>query len=60
MGLIFGGAYNRRSLSTEANLHLKIDWASLIVGRKFTTFSLFHSVFEGNFPSTSPQGGFFA
>ena len=35
-GLIFGGAYIRRGLSTEGNLRFKIDWASLIVGRKFT------------------------
>ena len=35
----------------------KIDWASLIVGSKFTVFALFYySVFEGNFPSTSPRG----
>ena len=31
-GLIFGGAYIRRGLSTEENLRFKIDWASLIVG----------------------------
>ena len=33
----------------------KIDWASLIVGRKFTVFALLYFVFEGNFPSTSPR-----
>ena len=33
----------------------KIDWASLIAGRKFTVFALFYFVFEGNFP-TSPRG----
>ena len=33
----------------EGNLHFKIDWASLIVGRKFTVFALFYFVFEGNF-----------
>ena len=27
-----------RGLSTERNLHFKIDWASLIVGSKFTGF----------------------
>ena len=32
----------------EGNLRLKIDWASLIVGRKFTFFALFYFVFEGN------------
>ena len=42
----------------EENLHFKIDWASLIVGRKFTVFALFYFVFEGNFPSTSSQGGY--
>ena len=35
-GLIFGGAYIRRGLCTEGNLRVKIDWASLIVGSKFT------------------------
>ena len=39
----------------EGNLRLKIDWASLIVGSKFTVFALFYFVFEGNFPSTSPR-----
>ena len=37
-------------------MHFKIDWASLIVGSKFTIFALFYFVFEGNFPSTSPWG----
>ena len=37
----------------------QIDWASLIVGSKFTVFALFYFVFEGNFPSTSPQWGLF-
>ena len=40
----------------EANLRLQIDWASLIVGGKFTVFALFYFVFEGNFPSTSSRG----
>ena len=57
-GLIFGGAYIRRDLSTEGNLRFKIDWASLMVGNKFTVFALFYFVFEGNFPSTSPQGAY--
>ena len=35
-------------------MRFKIDWASLIVGSKFTVFALFYFVFEGNFPSTSP------
>ena len=29
----------------EGNLRFKIDWASLIVGRKFTVFVLFFSFF---------------
>ena len=33
----------------EGNLRFKIDWASLIVGRKLTVFALFKYVFEGNF-----------
>ena len=59
MGLIFGGAYIRRGLCTEGNLRFKIDWASLIVGRKFTVFALFYFLFEGNFPSTRPQGSLY-
>ena len=51
-GLIFGGAYLR------GNLCFKIDWASHIVGSKFTIFALFYLVFDGNFPSTSPQGAY--
>ena len=44
-----------RGLSTEGlNLRFKIDWASLIVGSKFTVFALFYFAFEGNFLSTSP------
>ena len=39
-------------------MRLQIDWASLIVGSKFTVFVLFYFVFEGNFPSTSPQGAY--
>ena len=35
-------------------MRFEIDWASLIVGSKFTVFALFYFVFEGNFPSTSP------
>ena len=36
-------------------MRFKIDWASPIVGSKFTVFALFYFVFEGNFPSTSPR-----
>ena len=39
-------------------MHFKIDWASLVVGSKFTIFTLFYFVFEGNFASTSPQGAY--
>ena len=47
-----------RGLSTEGNLRFKIDWASLIVGRKFTVFVSFYFVFEGNFQVQSPQGAY--
>ena len=33
----------------------QIDWASFIVGSKFSVFALFYLVFEGSFPSTSPR-----
>ena len=56
-GLIFEGAYIRRGLSTEGNLRFETDWASLIVGSKFTVFALFYFVFEGNFPK--PPGGLY-
>ena len=42
----------------EGKLMFKIDWASLIVGSKFTVFALFYFIFEGNFPSTSPRGAY--
>ena len=48
----FWGAYLRRDIRFD------IDWASLIVGRKFTVLALFYFVFEGNFPSTSPRGAY--
>ena len=40
----------------EGKLRFKIDWASLIVGRKFTIFALFYFVFEGNFKYKPPGG----
>ena len=40
----------------EGNLRFKIDWASLIVGRRFTVFALFYFVFESNF-QVQAQGG---
>ena len=58
VGLILATAlaYIRTGLSTEGNLRLKTDWASLIVGRKFTVFALFYFVFEGNFQGQAPPG----
>ena len=44
------------SLFTEGNLHFKIDWANLIVERKFSVFALFYSLFEGNFQVQAPGG----
>ena len=42
----------------EGSLHLQNDWASLILRSKSTVFALLYFVFEGNFPSTSPQGAY--
>ena len=42
----------------ERNLRFEIDWASLIVGRKFTFFALFYFVFEGNFQVQAPGGAY--
>ena len=39
-------------------MRFKINWASLIVGSKFTVLALFYFVFEGNYPSTSPRGAY--
>ena len=36
-------------------MRFKIDWASLIVGRKFIVFALFYFVFEGNFQVQGSQ-----
>ena len=48
-------------------MHFKIDWASLIVGRKFADFALFYFVFEGKYKPPEGlylegrfNGGFFA
>ena len=38
----------------EGNLRFKIDWASLIVGSKFTVLALFYFVFECNFQVQAP------
>ena len=40
----------------EGNLRFKIDWASLIAGRKCTVFALFCYVFEGYFQVQAPRG----
>ena len=47
-----------RGLSRREICVSTIDCASLIVGSKFTVFTLFYFVFEGNFPSTSPWGAY--
>ena len=39
-------------------MRFKIDWASRIVGSKFTILAWFYFVFEGNFSSTSPWGAY--
>ena len=39
-------------------MRFKIDWASLIVGSKFTVFALFYFVFEGNFQVQAPWGAY--
>ena len=39
-------------------MRFKIDWASLIVGMKFTVFSLFCFVSEGNFQVQAPGGAY--
>ena len=39
-------------------MRFKIDWASLIVGSKYTVLALFYLLFEGNFQSKSPRGAY--
>ena len=39
-------------------MRFKIDWASHVIGSKFTVFALLYFVFEGNFPSTRPRGAY--
>ena len=39
-------------------MSFKIDWASLVVGSKFTIFALFYFVLQGNFPGSSPRGAY--
>ena len=55
-GLIFGWGYIRRGLSTEGHLRFKIDWANLIVGRKFTVFALFCLYLRGISKYKLPEG----
>ena len=49
----------------DRNLRFKINWASLIVGSKFTVFALFYFVFGAIFQVQAPggerqlNGGFF-
>ena len=53
----FGGAHFWRGLSTEGNLRVKIDWASVFVDVNLLFLLCFSLYFqEGNFPSTSPRG----
>ena len=39
-------------------MRLKIDWASFIVGSKFTVFALFYFVFEAFFQLYKPPGAY--
>ena len=53
-GLIFGGAH----LWREICVYKSIGLALYIVRSKFTVFTLYYFVFEGNFPSTIPRGAY--
>ena len=55
-GLIFGGAYIQRGLSTEGNLHFKIDWASLIVGSELPFLLCFTLYLRAIFQVQAPGG----
>ena len=57
-GLIYGGAYIRRGLSTERNLRFKIDWASPIVGSKFIVLLCFTLCLTA-FSKYKPPGGLY-
>ena len=39
-------------------MRFKIDWASLVVERIFTVFTLFCFILEGNFQVQAPRGGY--
>ena len=45
-------------LCTEGNLRLKIDWASLILGRKFTVFLCF-TLYLRAISKYKPPGGLY-
>ena len=55
-GLIFGGAYIRRGLSTDGNLRFRIDWASLITGNKSTILLCFTIYLRAIFQVQVPRG----
>ena len=51
-GLLFGGAYLRREICVSKSTGLASG------GMKFTVFSLFCFVFEGNFQAQAPGGAY--
>ena len=55
-GLIFGGAYIRRGLSTEGNLRFKINWASS-QWRGNLPFLLCFTLYSRANSKSSPPGG---
>ena len=58
-GIVFGGAYEGAYLRREICVSKSIGLALYYYfGSKFTIFSLFYFVFEGNFPSTSSCGAY--
>ena len=55
----FWGAYIGRGLSTGGNLRFKIDWANLVVGRKFTVFAFFFTLYLRAISKYKPLGGLY-
>ena len=51
-------AYIRRGLCTEGNLRLKIDWASLINGRKLPFLLCFTLYLRAIFEYKPPEGAY--
>ena len=51
------GPIHSEGLIYRGKFAFQIDWASLIVGRKFTVFALFYFVYEGNFQVQARRGG---